>query len=60
VPALIIYDRDRYTQFDMLPGVLHRNPNIRAVKVAPTLGLPHFERPDATFAALDEFWQSLG
>lgn len=60
VPALIIYDRDRYTQFDMLPGVLHRNPSIRAVKVAPTLGLPHFERPDATFAALDEFWQSLG
>lgn len=60
VPSLVIHDHDRHASFDMLPGVLHRNPGFREVKVAPTQGLPHFERPIETFAALDEFWKTLG
>jgi len=58
-PTLVIYDRDQFVRFDGLPAVLEHNPAWRAVRIAPTLGLPHFEKPDETTAAIDAFWQTL-
>ncbi len=55
-PALVIYDRDGYTRFDALPQLLDERSNWRATRVAPTRGLPHFERLGDTARALTAFW----
>jgi pimeloyl-ACP methyl ester carboxylesterase len=59
LPVLVLYDQDAYVGFDALPGLMRRQANWRAVRIAPTRGLPHWEQLDATTAALDAFWQSL-
>lgn len=59
VPTLVIFDRDPYTQFDALPGVLDANPKWRAFNLEPTLGLPHWEQLDATKDCIERFWQEL-
>jgi hypothetical protein len=56
----VIYDRDNFTNYDQLPLLLNRNPAFRAERVAPTLGLPHFERLQVTTQVIDRFWASLG
>ena len=58
-PTLAIYDQDAYVSFDTLPTLLERNPRWRARRIAPTRGLPHFEKLEETAAALDEFWDGL-
>jgi len=58
LPVLVIYDRDANVSFDLLPDVLATQPNWKAVKVQPTLGIPQWERPEDCFAALDAFWGS--
>jgi pimeloyl-ACP methyl ester carboxylesterase len=55
-PTLVLHDQDGFVSFEMLPQVLDRRPNWRAVRIAPTRGLPHFEQPARTIAALDRFW----
>lgn len=57
VPTLVLYDQDYFVGFDALPQVLQANPRWQAVRIAPTRGLPHFEKLDETAAALDTFWQ---
>jgi pimeloyl-ACP methyl ester carboxylesterase len=59
VPVLTLYDQDAFVRFDTLPDVLARNPRWRATRIAPTKGLPHFERLDDTTRALDAFWQEI-
>ena len=56
VPTLTIYDRDPNVTFDRLPAVVAANKHWSTARVAPSLGLPHWELPQATFAALDRFW----
>lgn len=58
-PGLVLYDRDPNTNFEMLPAFLTRNANWQAVRISPTKGLPHWEQPEKTFKALDQFWASL-
>lgn len=55
-PALVLYDRDPNISFERLPEVLDQCRNWRAVRVSPTLGLPHWEELEQTLAALDTFW----
>lgn len=55
-PTLVIYDRDAFTGYDMLPELLVRNPRWTAARIIPTLGLPQFERLPETVRALDRFW----
>lgn len=55
-PVLVVYDRDANVSFDALPNFLRDNENWQAVRVAPSLGLPHWDLPDETIAALDRFW----
>jgi pimeloyl-ACP methyl ester carboxylesterase len=58
-PTLVIYDRDAYVNFELLPELLRQNPAWRAERITPTLGLPHFEQLDATTQAIDRFWTGL-
>ena len=55
-PTLVLYDRDGFVNFTRLPDLLAAKVSVRAVKVAPTLGLPQFEQLAQVTAALDAFW----
>jgi pimeloyl-ACP methyl ester carboxylesterase len=59
IPALALYDQDAFVRFDALTHVLARNPYWRARRIAPSKGLPQFERLDETVQALDSFWQGI-
>jgi pimeloyl-ACP methyl ester carboxylesterase len=59
VPTLILYDQDFYVRFDLLPELVNQNELVNAVRIAPTLGLPHWEQPEETKAALDAFWAEI-
>jgi hypothetical protein len=45
--------------FDRLPELLNHNELVKAVRIAPTLGLPHWEQPKETKAGLDTFWEEI-
>jgi pimeloyl-ACP methyl ester carboxylesterase len=57
IPTLAIYDRDNFTSFEMLPDVLSKNSVWQAVRLVPTLGMPHFERLEDTVEVLNRFRQ---
>ena len=57
LPVLVVYDKDANVTFDLLPGLVASRANWRTTKVEPTLGIPQWERPTRTIAALDEFWR---
>jgi pimeloyl-ACP methyl ester carboxylesterase len=59
-PCLVIYDQDGYTNFEGLPALLESSPNWQARRIAPTRGLPQFERLEDTVKTLDAFWAALG
>ena len=58
-PVLVLYDRDPYSNFEMLPGLLQEKENWQAERITPTRGLPHWEQPEKTFSALEAFWGEL-
>lgn len=58
-PGLVIYDRDNFTSFDMLPDLLARNSRWQAARIIPTLGLAQFERLPETVRVLEKFWSGL-
>ncbi len=58
VPSLVLYDRDAYTRFEMLPDLLMKNKAWQAIRLVPTLGMPHYERTQDTVEVLDKFWKS--
>ncbi|MBO9308619.1 MAG: alpha/beta fold hydrolase, partial [Chloroflexi bacterium] len=60
VPTLVVYDQDAFTRFDALPSLLEQNDHCQAVQIAPTRGLPHFERMAEVAEALEAFWAQLG
>jgi pimeloyl-ACP methyl ester carboxylesterase len=57
VPTLVLYDRDSFTSFERLPDLLAENQSWQAVRLVPTLGMPHFERTEDTVEVLDRFWE---
>ena len=57
LPVLVLHDEDGFVRFDELPALARRRANWRVVRIAPTRGLPHFERPVETARALVHFWQ---
>lgn len=59
VPTLVLYDEDPNVGFDKLPVVLETNPHWQAEKIAPSRGLPHWERPVEVQTTLDKFWSSV-
>ena len=54
VPTRIVYDQDPYTGFDRLDELLRDNPRVSALRVAPSLGMAHFERTGAVVAAIEQ------
>jgi pimeloyl-ACP methyl ester carboxylesterase len=59
MPVVALYDQDAFVRFDTLTHVVARNPHWRAMRIAPSKGLPQFERLDATIQALGSFWQDV-
>jgi len=59
LPVLVLYDRDPYTNFEMLPMVLRERENWQGVRISPTKGLPHWEKPEPTFNAIKSFWEGV-
>jgi pimeloyl-ACP methyl ester carboxylesterase len=59
-PVLVLYDRDPNIDFHELPDFLGRHSQWRAERVEPTRGLPQWERPAETAAAIDRFWSLHG
>ena len=58
VPTLALFDQDAFVGFEALPLLLNANKDVRAVRLTPTRGLPHFEAPERTAQVLREFWRS--
>lgn len=58
-PVLVLYDRDPFVSFDYLPEFLAGRPNWYAERIVPTCGLPHWDRPQETAAALERFWGAV-
>ena len=58
-PALVLYDQDAFVSFDMLPDFVGEHGDWRLLRIPETKGLPHFEKPVETTAALDQFWQTI-
>jgi pimeloyl-ACP methyl ester carboxylesterase len=59
VPSLVLYDRDPFTEFVELPEFLTDHPDHwDAVRIAGTFGLPHWDQPVPTLAALESHWAS--
>jgi len=44
VPTTVVHDVDPYTDFGRLAGLVDHNAHVRAARVAPSRGLPHFEQ----------------
>lgn len=58
-PVLVLHDRDPNIGFELLPDFLAQHPNWRVERIAPTAGLPQWEKPQDTAAAMDRFWADL-
>lgn len=56
MPVLVMYDRDPYVRFGNLEITLKSRANWYSTPIAPTLGLPQFERMPDVAAALENFW----
>ena len=56
IPTQVLYDRDAFVSFEALPAFVEAHDNWHATRIAPTLGLPHFEKLDETIEALEAFW----
>ena len=59
LPALVVYDRDAFVNFEALPEVAAAHVNWQTTRLEPTLGLPQFEALPQLAAALDAFWRGL-
>jgi pimeloyl-ACP methyl ester carboxylesterase len=53
VPTRVVYDQDPYTRFDRLDALARANPHVTAHRVAPTRGLPQFERTADVVAVIE-------
>ena len=58
-PTQVLFDRDPFANFDMLPYMLGSNPSWQEVRIKPSQGMPQFEKPAETVSALDGFWHGI-
>lgn len=56
-PTLVLYDQDGFVSFDRLP-LFAQKANATVVRIPETDGLPHWEKPQETQAALEAFWNA--
>lgn len=60
IPTLVLFDRDPNVGFGRLEAWVRARPNRSSVRIAPTLGLPHWELLDRCVEALEAFWRNPG
>ena len=60
VPTLVVFDEDGFVSFEKLPTLTSANPKVKALRLEPSKGLPHFEMPSRTAQVLDSFWREVG
>jgi pimeloyl-ACP methyl ester carboxylesterase len=54
-PVLVLHDHEPYGVSEQVDAFVRAHGSWRAQRVGPSRGLPHFERPEATFGAIDTF-----
>jgi hypothetical protein len=59
IPVSVLYDEDPNISFDYLDEVARDGENWSLIKIPATLGLPQFEEPLQTQAALEDFLKNL-
>ncbi|WP_439107015.1 alpha/beta fold hydrolase [Congregibacter sp.] len=59
LPVLVLYDEDPNIGFDYLDELAQGRENWRLTRIPGTLGLPQFEEPQLTQAALENFWENI-
>ncbi|WP_439102451.1 alpha/beta fold hydrolase [Congregibacter sp.] len=59
LPVQVLYDRDPNISFDYLDEVVRDKDNWQLTQIPDTLGLPQFEAPAQTQAALEDFLKNL-
>lgn len=55
VPVLVIFDRDPNVSFERFAD-FEKNTNWQFHRVAPSLGMPQWERPEETVSAIENFY----
>ena len=55
LPVLVIFDRDPNVSFERFADFEHA-ANWRFERVAPSLGMPHWEHPEETVSAIENFY----
>jgi pimeloyl-ACP methyl ester carboxylesterase len=55
--TLVLFDTDPYVNFDQLTRFVTNHPQWQMTRIVDTKGLPHWEKPQQTFAEIDRFWQ---
>ncbi|MDP5070402.1 MAG: alpha/beta hydrolase [Congregibacter sp.] len=55
LPVLVLYDQDPNISFEYLEDVARQRSNWRLVRIPGTKGLPQFQKPRLTEAAVQEF-----
>lgn len=58
VPTLVLYDEDPHMTFEKLALWVAEREGRASLRIGPSRGLPHWEKPAETIAALDAFWSS--
>ena len=53
-PTLVLYDKDAYTSFERLGELLLKNRSFRAMRIPNTRGLPQWDNPKLTCAAITQ------
>ena len=54
VPTRVVYDQDPYARFDKLDALTRSNPRVSSHRVAPSLGMPQFERTAEVVAVIEQ------
>lgn len=57
IPTTVLFDRDPNVGFDRLAEWVRARPNRSSIRIAPTLGLPHWEQLERCAEALEAFWR---
>lgn len=55
-PVLVLFDHDGYVGFEHLDEFIAHRLNWASERIGGTSGLPQWEQPEKTIAALDRFW----
>jgi pimeloyl-ACP methyl ester carboxylesterase len=56
--TLVLFDEDPNIDFEALPELLTANHHVTAQRIAPSLGMPHWDCPELTRQAILDFFEA--